>query len=283
MNRRLGFTILELLTVIAIIGILSAITFPVYARAKDSAYRNADMSRMNTLRSALQLYRVDQGGYPPALLGYVDLYNDAGAYVPGNIVPADELKSFLYPKRVDSLKTFQPAYNDFTAAEITTAVWPNQDPRAIGSGAVLDLNGDGVVDGLDDYPNARQAYGPGDGMVAAGGVTNDPNVALKFYKMSGYDVGEVPDGSGGKRFELRYTLYWSSWGLAGGNGNDDPRQLGYTDPPENTVVTWNTYYRDYGNGSTPQGGKRDLVLFLGGSARTYDTIGLFERSWRVKQ
>jgi len=272
---------IELLTVIAIIAILSAITFPVYARAKDSANRNADISNMNTLRSALQLYRVDQGGYPPALLGYVTLYQTGPNA--GNVMPADQIKSFLYPKRVDSLKTFQPAYDRFPASEITTAVWPNQDPRALGSGAVLDLNGDGSIDSTDDFPNARQAYGPGDGYVTSNGVTNDPDAALKFYKVSGYDVAEVPDGAGGKRFELRYALFWSTWGLGGGSGNDDPRQLGYDDPPESTVVTWNSYYRDYENNGAPKRIKRDIVLYLSGSARPYDSYDLFERSWRIKQ
>ncbi|MFX8668662.1 prepilin-type N-terminal cleavage/methylation domain-containing protein, partial [Acinetobacter baumannii] len=80
-------TLIELLTVIAIIALLAAITFPVFSRVKDSANRNADMSHMNTLRAAIQLYEADQNGYPPALLGFVTLYTSGPSA--GNVVPAD--------------------------------------------------------------------------------------------------------------------------------------------------------------------------------------------------
>ena len=65
------------------------------------------------------------------------------------------------------------------------------------------------------------------------------------------------------------------------NDDDDPRQLGYTDPPENTVVTWNSYFRDYGPGTIVERNRNDIVLFLNGSARPYDSRDLAERSWRV--
>lgn len=279
MSRKQGFTLLELLTVIAIIALLAAITFPVYARAKDSAYRNSDLSNMNALRTALQLYRVDQGAYPPALLGYATLYSSGPNM--GQLMPADQIKSFLYPRRVDSVKSFQPAYERASTLSISPAVWPNQDPRAIGSAPILDLNGNGGIDSDDDFANARQAYGPGDGFMALGGVTNDPNAAFTYYRVSGYDVATVPiPGSGGTRVEVRYSPFWTVWGLTGGNLNDDPRQLGYDDPPESTVITWNSYFRENTDG-VPSHNRRDIVLFLGGSARTYDSNDLFNRSWRV--
>ena len=67
MRRRNGFTLIELLVVIAIIAILAAIIFPVYAQAKKGAYKSSDLSNMNTLRTALQLYRTDQGCLPARL------------------------------------------------------------------------------------------------------------------------------------------------------------------------------------------------------------------------
>src|SRR5580700_9011458 len=90
MKLNKGFTLIELLVVIAIIAILAAIIFPVYSRVKDSAYRSSDMANMNSIRTALQMYRADQGGYPPALLGYATGYSNfapsAADIVPANLV-----------------------------------------------------------------------------------------------------------------------------------------------------------------------------------------------------
>ncbi|MCH7944703.1 MAG: type II secretion system protein, partial [Armatimonadetes bacterium] len=282
MRRVAAFSLIELLVVIGIIAILAAIIFPVYARAKDSAFRSDDMAAMNTLRSALQLYHADQGGYPPALLGYVTLYTSGPNA--GNIIPADKLNSYLYPRRVKALSTFQPAYNRNGPLMTTTAVYPNKDPRPLGDAPVMDLNGDGVIDAADDILAARQAYGPGNGFVCPdGGVvgTNCPDGAeARFYMLSGFDVSEVRTPFG-DRFELRYTLFWTGYGLASGNASDDPRQLGYRYPPDDTVITWNSDYRNLGADLLPKGGNRDIVLLVGGSARPFSSRDVYNRSWRV--
>lgn len=280
--RRSAFTLIELLVVIAIIGILAAIIFPVFARAKREAYKSSDMTDMNEIRTALQMYRADQGGFPPILLGYVTVYT-SGPLI-GQVVPAHAANGPLLPRRIDSFETLKPALNKFTHEAATTAVWPNQDSRAVGSAPILDLNGDGNITGADDPANARQELGPGDGPVQRPDPANPGQfINADFYQVSGYDVESAPDPiNGGRRFELRYTLFWTTWGRSTGNQLDDPRQLGYVDPPENTVVTWNSMFRDYPTGSAiPAAGRHDLVLFLGGSARTFDTRAILDRSWRV--
>jgi type II secretory pathway pseudopilin PulG len=279
---------IELLTVIAIIAILSAIIVPVFARAKDSAYRNSDIAHMNEIRSALQLYRVDQGAYPPALLGYVTLYSSGPNM--GQVIPANQLRGFLYTKRLPSLETLRPAHNRVGPALTTNAVWPNQDPRAIGAAPFHDADGDGDVDGNDDFASARQLYGPS--QVVRRWDTNPASptfgqcIDAAFYEISGYDVSRVPTAP--VRVELRYTLFWSEWGygtdpsgcpLGAGHASDDPRQLGYDDPPETAIVTWNSYFRHWHTG-TPDRQKRDLVLLLGGGARPADSLDMHERSWR---
>lgn len=283
--KRLAFTLVELLTVLAIIAILAAIIFPVYARAKDSANRNGDLTAMNELRVALQLYKVDNGGYPPALLGYVGRYTSGPNT--GQVIPANLITGFLFPKRVTNLARFKPVPLRSAESEITNAVWPNQDPRPLGTAGQVDLNANGIVDGTDDIQGARQAYGPTDLVYTNPRLPGGSgNPAVDFYRISGYDTAEVPDPNLGKRQELRYALFWSNFavgqgaGFGSGSASDDPRQLGYSDPPDNTVITWNSYYREWSNGQLPRS-KRDMVLFVGGSARPYDSVDLFERSWRV--
>jgi type II secretory pathway pseudopilin PulG len=283
-----------MLVVIAIIAILAAIIFPVYARAKDSAFRSDDMASMNQLRTALQLYYNDQGGYPPQLLGYVTLYQTGPNA--GNVIPANELNSYLYSKRVGALDTFKPSYNDNGFLDQSFAYYPNQDPRPVGSAPVMDLDGDGDVDNADDIAGARQAYGPpgagydyandpgGLAVCLGGGITCPAAGKARFYALSGYDVAEIPDANGFMRPELRYTLFWTDFALnQNGNAFDDPRQLGYGFPPEDTIVTWNSYFRDIDqNTFTPNSNNRDIILFLGGSARPANANGVFNRSWRYE-
>jgi type II secretory pathway pseudopilin PulG len=276
--------LIELLVVIAIIAILSAIIFPVYSKAKDSAFRNGDMASMNQLRTALGLYFNDQGAYPPQLLGYVTLYQSGPNM--GQVIPADQLQSYLYKKRVGALKTFTPAYNRYGYADTTTAVYPNQDPAAIGTAPVMDLDGDGDTDAADDIPEARQQFGPNDGCVRLGGgvvpCTSPPDpLAAQFYKLSGYDAAEVPVPGGLTRFELRYTLFWTEFAISqNGNASDDPRQLGYGLPPDDTMITWNSYYRDLDSNQVPRKNRREIILFLGGSARPADANAVYNKSWR---
>jgi type II secretion system protein G len=271
MTQRRGFTLIELLVVIAIIGILSAIIVPAIIRAKDSANRSADMSKMNELRSALLQYKTDQGAYPPALLGYVTLYS-TGPNV-GQVIPADQLQGFLYNKRVQSIETFRPIPNRSAFNLTTNARWPGIEGAAAPCNLqAFDANDNGFV--------ADTSLTGGDPT-----PTTNPNEALNFYRVSGFDVAEVYGPDGAKRWELRYALFWSNYGLGAngctlGSASDDPRQLGYEDPPETTVVTWNSFYRE-GSTVPPANTKRDSVLFIGGAARPFDANALYRQAWRV--
>ena len=279
MKRNIGFTLIELLVVIAIIAILAAIIFPVFARAKVGAYRSSDITNMNSLRTALQLYRADNGAYPPQLLGYVNTYS--GNPMGLDVMPANEIRGPLYSRRVESLRTFTPANEKAKNADVTLAEWPPQDPRPVGSAPQVDTNGDGNVDAADDVANARQFYGPGTVVQRPDPGNPGSTIDARFYSISGYDTAAVRNAGGATTRELRYALFWTGFGLTTGSPDDDPRQLGYTDPPENTVITWNSYFRDYGPGNVVERNRNDIVLFLGGAARPFDARDLAERSWRV--
>jgi general secretion pathway protein G len=65
--RQLGFTLLELIVVLTLIGLLVGIALPAYRdatqRAKEATLRE-DLARM---RGAIDEYHTDKGEYPPAL------------------------------------------------------------------------------------------------------------------------------------------------------------------------------------------------------------------------
>lgn len=309
MPKTRAFTLIEILTVIAIIAILAAIIFPSFSRARAEAFRNGDFTAMNELRNSVLLYREDQGAYPPQLLGYVTLYSTGPNA--GSVVPADRIQSYLFPRRVSNINSFRPANNRTSPATVTVATYPNADPRAVGSVVDYpDLNGNGVL-GDDDTRSARQAFAPTDGCVTMNGLVDtgcaEVSGSALFYSISGYDVARNPYINPGSnplfpQHELRYSLFWSCWGLglgtadgSGCNGstrgsaNDDPRQLGYNNPPDDTVITWNSWWRDWESTSsmtgiplTPAIGRRDIVLTVGGSARPADSRALFQRSWRFR-
>jgi prepilin-type N-terminal cleavage/methylation domain-containing protein len=294
MKLRRAFTLIELLTVIAIISVLAAIIFPVFGRVKLNAYKSSDISSMNSIRSAIQLYRDDQGGYPPALLGYINPYQ----YSLGvTVVPANLFRGPLFPKKIDSLATLKGAQNRATDSLMVPGVWPQADVRASGSSPILDLNGDGQTNNADDIPGARQAFTTDYTSGTLNYYYNDPTVTPnigsstnpadttvgRFYAASGYDVSQVKNSLGQTYYEVRYSLFWTTLGINNGSASDDPRQLGYTDPPETTVITWNSSYRDYANNLLTNGGSKDIVLQLGGAARPVDSKLMSERAWRFTQ
>ena len=63
MRKGKGWSLLELLTVIAIIAILVAILFPVFARAKEAAKKATCLSNISQLAKAMRLYSLDYNEY----------------------------------------------------------------------------------------------------------------------------------------------------------------------------------------------------------------------------
>lgn len=64
-KSRSGFTIVELLIVIVVIGILAAITIVAYNGVQDRALETRRLSDMTTITKALELYKIQNGEYPP--------------------------------------------------------------------------------------------------------------------------------------------------------------------------------------------------------------------------
>ncbi|MDO8885586.1 prepilin-type N-terminal cleavage/methylation domain-containing protein [Candidatus Oleimmundimicrobium sp.] len=59
-----GFTLVELMVVILIIGILVGIAIPVYNQAQLKAKTNACKANLRTLDGAIQTYNATEGAYP---------------------------------------------------------------------------------------------------------------------------------------------------------------------------------------------------------------------------
>lgn len=60
-----GFTIVELLIVIVVIGILAAITIVAYNGLQARARNSVRVGDIKNIQKALELYKIDNGDYPP--------------------------------------------------------------------------------------------------------------------------------------------------------------------------------------------------------------------------
>lgn len=68
---RKGFTLIEILIVVIILGILAAIVIPQFAGASDDARKSSTASQLQTLRSAVELYKLQHGDSYPTTGGSV--------------------------------------------------------------------------------------------------------------------------------------------------------------------------------------------------------------------
>jgi len=93
-HRQAGFTLIEVLITVAILGILSGIAVPGVFRAIRSAHQRKTMCDMRVLGAALEAYAVDHNAYPPA----------SGSCVPGVTFPPVE------PLKADAFASLVPTY-----------------------------------------------------------------------------------------------------------------------------------------------------------------------------
>ena len=64
---RAGFTLVEILIVVVILGILAAIVVPQFTNASQEAVKGALQSQLQTINSQVELYRVKNTGTAPTL------------------------------------------------------------------------------------------------------------------------------------------------------------------------------------------------------------------------
>ncbi len=92
-NNRKGFTLIELMIVIVIIGILATLLIPRIMERPEEARRVKAKMDIKSIESALKLYKIDSGSYPTTEQGLIALIKKpetppipqevAGGRVPG--------------------------------------------------------------------------------------------------------------------------------------------------------------------------------------------------------
>jgi len=118
-----GFTLVEILIVVVILGILAAIVIPQFTNASESAKASSLISQLQTLRSQLELAQIQhQGAYPPLATFWTDLTTETeqlGAYsgAADDGDPSNNVGPYLQQPSVN------PFENSSTVAADNTGAW----------------------------------------------------------------------------------------------------------------------------------------------------------------
>jgi general secretion pathway protein G len=72
-NKRSGFTLVEMLLVLVILGVLAAIVYPKVAGRGEQARVTAAQTQISAFKTALDLFEADNGYYPKGRNGLQDL------------------------------------------------------------------------------------------------------------------------------------------------------------------------------------------------------------------
>ena len=78
-----GFTLIEVLAVVIIIGILGAVVIPKLTSSTTNARRKADVATAHQVKAALDRYQVENGNYPKN----TELTVAAGTVTSSNLIP----------------------------------------------------------------------------------------------------------------------------------------------------------------------------------------------------
>jgi prepilin-type N-terminal cleavage/methylation domain-containing protein len=252
---RKGFSLVELLTVIAIIAILASIIFPVMGLVGNKARMNKCMTQLHQVGLAIQMFKQDNRKYPD-ILGTEVMTKDGKppAADGSNVVPMDQPAPSatpkavgLFPEYVKAARLYHCPMSKFidTKALISTV------------GAAVQRNdplGDGV--GIDAYP-----YNSYDFMIY------------------------------GTDLRLHYSKAWAAApdqvatvcpGAPGDPQRDYERQLKFRTPPDDTVITWCSWHEIWSvtGGNLRVSGKTP-TLFLDGHADALDATDVESYRWRV--
>ncbi len=102
-----GFTLLELLTALAVIGVLSAIAIPTYKGYIEKMKINTTISDINFIQVCIELYHTETFQYPPTIADIVTCLPNNGidpwgnAYVYLNLIDEVKLTGKDKPKGAD--------------------------------------------------------------------------------------------------------------------------------------------------------------------------------------
>lgn len=142
-TREAGFTLVEVLMVVVILAMLSAIAIPKVSASSDTARRNADIATAHQVKAALDRYQVENGVYPKTGEINEDTVNE------GRIT-----STILIPKyigKLDANTTQQQAKNQEKGFGVATLASDGSIPDTKTNLIMIYLNTDGTAAEVRTY------------------------------------------------------------------------------------------------------------------------------------
>lgn len=133
---RKGFTIIELLVVVAILALLAGILSPVFARVREQAKIGVSVSNVSQISKGVLLYAADNDDWTPRVVSDLTVEGVRRGDLPGDL-PAD---AFDYLKGQQTLKQ---VLRQYLRAE---GVWRSPNDRPI------------EVNGVPMFPSRQSLY-----------------------------------------------------------------------------------------------------------------------------
>jgi general secretion pathway protein G len=122
-----GFTLVEILIVVIILGILAAIVIPQFTSASDDARKNSLTSQVQTLRSQIELYKLQHTSTGAELFqGATDVLQweelTSKTDIAGAVSATGKFGPYLQTLPVNNMNGLSKVITNTTTSEATTAV-----------------------------------------------------------------------------------------------------------------------------------------------------------------
>ncbi len=274
-TNRKGFSLVELLTVIAIIAILAAIIFPVMSGVKERARQNDCMTKLRQIAAAVGMFKNENRRFPITLGprvhyrnagGVLTLWNKTVGTDPEAMENVNDANSVISERGMTAQAFHCPSstiintrdvamYTSGSGAEIYVYAYDSYDWGQIGrahSGMVGNVK---IYEQTNDastnrvVPHYRPDWAPGD--------ENSGPAWIMGSGLLPYPIDSPNDLAAAQR--------------------DYSRQLRFKEPPSDTVLTWCSLHE----GDDLSG--KAIVVFLDGNASWVPANEMEQCKWRMRQ